>query len=266
MSQTRPQMAVAWQIKNSLWIIFTLIPLGFTCYGAFFFIGIRANQKKWVTIGFIYLFLIMLSFILILPFENEHILTDIGATIILFAWLSSIFFSFAVRNQYLRIMFQKKVQYEQGLTSMGMNHVVDKKEIESIQQKTSEKVASSLEKDEASSKQTKQPLGKMKPAKKIVTTAPLQVININSVTEREIRALPSVHSFLAKKIVAVRKKSKPFRSIADMAEAVEVEPHIFKKATPYIAFTNEEVMEKQQALTEGSTNGKPKRRGRIVDY
>lgn len=257
MPNERPQMTNTWKFLNSLWIVLTLIPLGLTCYGAFFYIGIRANQRKWVIIGFVYLVLIMLSFYLIAAFENEHFLTDIGVVIILFTWFSSIFFSFAVRNQYLRITFKKKVQYERGLSTMAMNKVVDKEEIKHKQQHPKETPQKHV---------SKQPLGKMEPAKKVTTTSPTKVININHATENQIRALPSVHSFLAKNIVKVRKKNKPFRTIEDIAKAVGIQPHILEKAAPYIAFTNKQVEEKRAKLDETKNDKHANRSGRLVDY
>lgn len=257
MTQARPEMTNTWKFLNSLWIVLTFIPIGLTCYGAFFYIGIRANQKKWVIIGFVYLALIMLSFYLISAFDDEHFLTDIGVVVILFTWFSSIFFSFAVRNQYLRIIFKKKVQYERGLSTMAMNKVVDKEEIEQKQQRPKETPQQDV---------SKQPLGKIEPAKKVTTTSPTKVININHATENQIRALPSVHSFLAKNIIKVRKKNKPFRSIEDIAQAVGIQPHILDKAAPYIAFTNKQVEEKRAKLDDTKNNEHAKQSGRLVDY
>src|SRR5699024_6570390 len=117
MSNSTIKMTTGWKILNSLWVLVTFVPLGLVAYIGFFFIGIRENNRKFLVTLFIYLFLIMVSFVMTGAFDTEHFMINIGVGILLAAWFSCMIHSFAVRQKYLNIIFRRKVHYEHGLNT-----------------------------------------------------------------------------------------------------------------------------------------------------
>jgi|SRR5690625_3014021 len=248
MSNTSIKMTTGWKIMNSLWILLTLVPLGLLAYAGFFFIGLRANNRKWLVAGMIYLCIIMSSFVIIGWADRDHILTDIFVSVLLVAWVSCIIHSFAVRQRYLNIIFQRKVQYEYGLSSILNKTTVDPA---SIKQRT---------------EKTKQPLGAVSPAKQVTTTSDPDVININNASVEEISSLPSIHMFLAKKIIQARDKVNRFESLEHIAELIHVQSHVLEKSAPYIAFDDQEIASLKAQLETKPDMKKMTKSGRLVDY
>lgn len=242
MSNTTIKMTAGWKFMNSLWIILTFVPFGLLAYAAFFFIGLRANNKKWLVAGIIYLFAIMSSFVIVGWADRDHMLSDIFVSVLLVAWISCIIHSFAVRQRYLNIIFKRKIQYEYGLSSIANK---------TTKQRTEKK---------------KQPLGTVSPAKQVTTISKLQVININKASVEEISSLPSIHMFLAKMIIQARNKVNRFESLEHIAELINVEPHVLERSAPYIAFTDKEIANLKVQLEMNPDMNKTKKSGRLVDY
>src|SRR5690625_4688916 len=249
MSNSTIKMTTGWKILNSLWVLVTFVPLGLVAYIGFFFIGIRANNRKWLVTGFIYLILIMGSFVMTGTFDTEHIMSNIGVGILLTAWFSYMIHSFAVRQQYLNIVFRRKVHYEHGLNTQVSKQVVDVSEMKEQQAKQTQLQNKKVENKEKQQKLT-----------------PPQVININKATEEEISTLPSIHPFLAKNIVKAREKVNQFESIEHLATVVNIKPHILNKSKPYIIFADEKVSSQKAQHKRESEKEKVRKSGRMVDY
>ena len=245
MSDSHMKMTRGWKLANSLWILLTLLPFGLFAYGSFFFIGIRTGKKNWIRAGFIYLIITMVSFYIITTMDSDHVLTEIFVWVVLAAWIVCVFHSFAVRQEYLNIIFKRKIEYEYGLNAANKREIKD--------------VASIKRQRDKSEKETK-----VNENNTHIKLTP-QVININKATEHEIAALPSIHVFLAQSIIQVRDEGVLFESVEQLANAVNIKVHVLKKATPYIAFTDNEVTELKKQLDLDSTE-KTNRSGRLVDY
>jgi len=89
-----------WEIVNSLWVIilFTLL----LCFIAFFYIGIRAKQRKWLLFGCMYM---ALCFVVPMFGTLEGIrdtsFREISAIFCLISWIACIFHGFISRREYL---------------------------------------------------------------------------------------------------------------------------------------------------------------------
>lgn len=250
MAKERFVMTTGFKIANSLWIVMTLIPLGLTTYCGFFFIGIRANQRKWLISGFVYLVIVMSSFYFISETFEDHILNDIFVWVLLGGWVASVVHAASIRQQYLNIIFERRVAYQRGLNTIKERKVVDPKSLErskSSRKNTLDHTTSNQEKENP-----------------IVNPT---IININKATEEEIRALPSIHPFLAKSILQARHDVGQFESIEHLAMVVNIQPHIFSKCKDYIAFTDD-IKTELEAKANHSKQDKHtgKQTGRMVDY
>lgn len=230
----------SWVFFNSIWLIFLFTPLGLGTFASFFFIGIRANVKKWIYAGIVYLILVITGFILINYFDDEHILTDIGVGFIMGAWLTAIGHGFSVRSKYLQIIALQK--QERNLAKVEQENV-------SI-------VTAAEIKDNKKSSKKKAKLTESEP----------NVINMNRATEKEISQLPSIHPFLAKEIIKIRKKVKKFESLEHFARMTNVKPHILARSKKYMKFTDIDVKTARRKSDEDINQSKSNRKGRIVDY
>lgn len=224
-----------WIFLNSIWLIFLFIPLGLGTFASFFFIGIRANVKKWIYAGVIYMVLVITGFILINYFDNAHILSDIGVGLIMGAWLTAIGHGFSIRRKYLKIIANQG--QGKNLTEINKEHI---------------SVVTAGEMKRNSPKENK----KIDP----------QIINMNRATEKQISQLPAIHPFLAKEIIKIRKKVKKFKSLEHFARVTNVKPHILAKAKNYMMFSDKEVKIAESNKLTSKKKNKGKRKGRIVDY
>lgn len=247
MSNTSLKMPLGWQILHSLWLIFVFVPLGLLAYVGFFIIGLAARKRKWLITGFIYLVIIMGAFVTTGSYDKNHPMSDIGVFTLLISWIVCIVHSFAARGEYLRIMYKRKLLYEQDLKNALHHQALNGREVEGKQINHRQSL-----------------INKKSSAEKVQTTLSAQVINVNKATEVEISALPSIHSFLAKDILNARKRVGRFKSIEHLATTVNIKPHVLKKSEPYIMFTDDEgSLEKEQVDTESKQTRKA---GRMVDY
>ncbi|OCB93115.1 uncharacterized protein SRCM101294_03531 [Bacillus amyloliquefaciens] len=53
-----------WEVLHSWWLLLTLVPFALTAFLAFFYIGYRAKNKKWLKYGLIYFIILAIAFVL----------------------------------------------------------------------------------------------------------------------------------------------------------------------------------------------------------
>src|SRR5690625_2854 len=232
-------LGLKWELMRSYWLIWLLVHLGFTIFISFFYIEIRVRQLKWMIAGFVYLGIVIQAFVFTELFPEEHIVFDLSVGIIIFGWVAACVHAFLARSEYLYLL-ARKLHPEQ------VTEVHFKKK-----------------------QPTRMNIKEKQPKKTIIPTKQEeknpQVINMNKATEEELKQLPSIGPFLAKQIIAVRKKVKRFASYAHLVEVLEIKPHVLLKAKEFMVFSDEELetpdepKEKQKATLT-------KKSGRIVDY
>lgn len=52
-----------WEVPHSWWPLLTLVPFALTAFLAFFYIGYRAKNKKWLKYGLIYFIILAIAFV-----------------------------------------------------------------------------------------------------------------------------------------------------------------------------------------------------------
>ncbi|ERH54745.1 MULTISPECIES: hypothetical protein [Bacillus amyloliquefaciens group] len=81
-----------WEVLHSWWLLLTFAPFALTAFLAFFYIGYRAKNKKWLKYGLIYFIILAIAFVL--P-------STPGVYIVLPLWGISIIHGLKVRAAYL---------------------------------------------------------------------------------------------------------------------------------------------------------------------
>src|SRR5919107_5843006 len=88
-----------WEILHSLWIGWTFT-LGIFSWVAFFYIGIRARQRKWILWGVLYL--VPIAVVILLLAADASAALGVPAMLLTFGLgVTSIFHAFWVRKEYL---------------------------------------------------------------------------------------------------------------------------------------------------------------------
>jgi len=85
-----------WENGNSLWLIWSFIM--FLNFIPFFWIGVRAKQKKWLVFGLVYFMFCFFSPVL---FVGIDIYANTSTSLMLIAWIVSIIHAFLSRKEYL---------------------------------------------------------------------------------------------------------------------------------------------------------------------
>src|SRR5687768_2345777 len=89
-----------WEILHSLWIGWTLFTLGFLCWIAFLYIGIRTRQRKWILWAVVYSVPFCLSGLLSVIFgpsaDVPNQVENVGVALAIAVWGVSAIHAFRV--------------------------------------------------------------------------------------------------------------------------------------------------------------------------
>ena len=224
-----------WEFLHSFWLLWLLFIYkhGNLTFMAFFYIGIRARQWKWVLSGCIY-FIVVLAFVLVKRMGYvEHPIFDVTLGFMLFFYITSWVHAFWARKEYLQIIAQRKLEKERKIVQQKRKE--DDKKIEQA-------ISSGRQQHGLTVKnmQRKEP------------------IYINTASKREIATITGKE--VAKEIIRARKKYGRFTSVIDLIRVVELKPHRFAEMKKYFMFDDDllEANDQQTASKQG--------RGRMVDY
>ncbi|MDR2712508.1 MAG: helix-hairpin-helix domain-containing protein [Clostridiales bacterium] len=210
-------MGKGWEIRNSLWIIWTFVPA--LNWIPFFWIGSRAKQRKWILFGCLYLLLC-----LILPGisgekwveENQLVRATITPAFGL-AWLASIFQAFLSRKEYL-------VRRE---TIINTRQAADNAYRQQIQNSYLQQHGYSQQSGIQATATPQTPPSQ--PVSQIPTyqqpPQPNQKINLNTASEHQLTSLPGVGVALAKRAVEIRTQIGGFISVEDFIQRLALMPH-----------------------------------------
>lgn len=232
----------AWEYRNSLWMLWTLLTLGFLNYVSFFYIARKVKQKKWFRAGIVY----SVFFIIFVLAPDDF------TGIFLISWAVSIFHVFKVRTEYLLRL--------EAIQALGLeNRELSKlREIISKEYDRPEenRVISSVSIAEQGSISHQEHRGKKEASKPVGKNEENKKVDINSATEQEIAEIPGIGSIFASKIIAVRSQENGFDSFNQFIELLSVKPHLAEKIKSYIVFSKVNSIENRVKKTEG----------RIVDF
>ena len=209
-------MGKRWEWLNSFWLIW-MFTFMFS-WVAFFWIGTRTKQKKWILSGCLYL-----VFCFVLPTFGTYIKGTVFANIItamfIFAWIASVVHTALSRKEYLirreaviKIQSEASIAYREKLQADYANQSsVDNQKINQYyddQTPSFDKQQVHIEPSLSSEKLIE------------------KKINLNIASEQEISLLPGVGVVLAKKAVILRQmQAGGFASVNDFCDKLSLMPH-----------------------------------------
>lgn len=231
----------AWEYRNSLWMLWTILSLGFLNYVSFFYISHKVKQKKWFIAALVYsgIFVLYMS------------LPDFFTPIFLISWIFSVFHVFKVRTEYL-------LRLEAVQASGLRNRDLDK--LKETISREYDKPNSAVQSSNARFEERESITPFQSREKEVIETDKSNVmekrIDINTASEEQIASVPGVGSIFAAKIVALRKQENGFHSFDHFVQALSVKPHLAEKMKSHMKFSD-----------TSRTNQEVKRaEGRIVDF
>lgn len=216
--------SIKWKVINSLWVILAFIPLisGF----AFIFAGLRVKKKLWICFGII----VSLSWIpSIEGIVDSSLFFNILGPINAILWYAGMFYVFYVLREYLvrleaieknenykdKIFEEYNLQGKTMPTSLKNDNVQNN--LQYSEQNNIQELYSDINQDKFSN---------------------LSLIDINKDSEDKLSLLPGINLILAKKIVKIRSSGYEFHSVEDLAEKLNLKPHIIEKLRPLVVFSN----------------------------
>ncbi|WP_226681716.1 ComEA family DNA-binding protein [Sutcliffiella horikoshii] len=223
-----------WELGNSIWILWTLVPFGFTNFIAFYYIGIRMKQWKWILAAFIYTIPFIGAMVAPDSVPDGHWMEDVIYSTLLTLWVISIFHAIKARSEYL-------IRLETWLDS-------------GLREKEFSRIRSEVSKEYGIQETTPS-----FPTKTIShNVASTERININTATEKEIASIQGIGAIFAQKVVAARNEAGGFQSLDHFIDKLQIKPHVRMKLENRITFD----MENQSV----SSPEQPKTQGRVIDY
>lgn len=232
----------AWEYRNSLWMLWTLLTLGFLNYVSFFYIARKVKQKKWFRAGIVY----SIFFIIFV------LATDAFAPVFIISWIVSVVHIFKIRTEYL---LRLEAVQASGLNNRELDKLKETiaKEYErpnsnyATSNKRVEEIAPNMPQNQLVERESN------KTEERNVIDKP---IDINNASEKEIAEVPGIGSIFASKIVSVRSQENGFKSFDHFVQTLSVKPHLAEKIKSHISFSYNSHTEQRVKKTEG----------RIVDF
>lgn len=232
----------AWEYRNSLWMLWTVLSIGFLNYVSFFYISRKVKQKKWFKAALVY----SVIFIMYMIFP------DFFTPIFIISWIVSIFHVFKIRTEYLLRL--------EAVQASGLNNRELDKLKETItreyERSTSNYTEANTRVEERASIKPQIPLAEVKYIKAEESGFMEKRIDINTALEQEIAEVPGIGNIFASKIVSVRSQENGFRSFDHFVQTLSVKPHLAEKIKSHISFSHNSHTEQRVKKTEG----------RIVDF
>jgi competence ComEA-like helix-hairpin-helix protein len=268
-----------WEYANSWWVLLTLLPIAMGSFIAFLYAGSTAKNKRWKIFGYVYLVLFVLLFI---PD------TDTSVGLFLALWIVTIVHAFKIRPAYLvqldilkaneheivseeisRLRQEaeerlgKKVQPPQRQKSKGFDGAQQSMQQgfdggqQSIDQGfdgTQQFMDQGFNGAQQSMNHgfNQQPVAPFTPLVKAAEEQTIEKIDINTASETELAAIPTIGIILAKKVVIKRQELGSFQSFEQFSQIMGLNEHTIERLRDQVYFSQ---VQNQKMKT-----------GRMIDY
>jgi len=204
----------AWELRNSLWLLWSAS--FFFAFIPFFWIGVRAKQRKWILFGCLYL---VLCFALPMASVEETLVNAAVGDIGIFASLGfiivAIVHAFLARREYLILRAAIIDEREAGATLYAQTYGQD---VAWNAPASNSSVASNVVQSVIDSP----PVLEDSHAETLIVP---EKIDLNNCTEQHFASLPGVSIALAKQAVLMRSEIGSFSSVKDFCSRLDLMPH-----------------------------------------
>lgn len=225
-----------WEFLHSIWILWTFT-LSFFGWVAFFYVGIRAKEPRWVAWGAFY----SVPFILAMIFTDQEPMFSVAAALTLLLGVMGIVHAFRIRPDYL----ERLAARQRGRAPAEAFYPPDARRHEQPAQPVSP----------AEPTPTAPPAPAMAPRQAASSASNAAVaLELNAATERELASLPGVGPVLAKRAVTERAQRGGFGSVDELGQILDLKPHVIERLRPLLAVG---------AQSRPSRAG---RTGRLIDF
>ncbi|MER1998803.1 MAG: helix-hairpin-helix domain-containing protein [Lysinibacillus sp.] len=232
-----------WELRNSIWTLWTFFPFGFFNYISFYYIAMRLKDKMLFLYGVLY----SIPFINVMAMDSinnpSSMYEDFSYITILVVWIISIVHVIKVRRHYL-LTRANSVSYADQL----------EEENRQLQQR--------LQSLATADHQPKEPTPMIHTESKAVelstTVAKNEAvapIDVNTATEAELANIVEIGPLLASKIILERQQAVRFTSYDHFAQVMDFKPHIAHKLKKHLMVSNDQ--------PQPTTSSK---QGRVIDY
>lgn len=216
---------IKWEMKNSLWLIYSWIPLVYSA--ALMYIANRVDYKPFKIIANITLFLTMGALVIILvslAADNENLGT--GMILLLFLLHILTFVECLIlRPKYLKLLALK----EDGPAKRNVVEYLAEKPAAAVNpEKEVEKALKSAESKVFIDKEVSERLDGIKEVKKSEPekTAVGGKVDINTCTADELASLPGLNLVDGKKAISHRAEIGGYKSVEEFVWFLGIKPHI----------------------------------------
>lgn len=231
-----------WELKNSIWMLWVFLTLGFFNYISFFYISYKVKQRKWFVAGILYSIPFILMMLTSDTVLSEHWLSDVGMIGYIIGFIVSVIHVIKIRPEYLLRLDAK--------LSSGYKE----KEIDHLKKTIAREYGATpvLDKQPVLTFPTADEQINFNEKKEMRIT---QVV-INEATEQELANIPGIGGLFAKKIISARSQENGFQSFKHFIDVLSVKPHLAEKIKPYLLFPEKEPVVASAQKTEG----------RVIDF
>ncbi|MGL5479030.1 MAG: helix-hairpin-helix domain-containing protein [Clostridium sp.] len=202
----------SWRIENSLWVILSFVSL--LSGLQLIYIGLKVNNKKWKVLGMVTLALIYAAAMLHIIFPFISFDVSVGIFAVVYIW--NIIYSFAIREEYLRV-------YSNILTQKIMEN---NKEYYKLDEDTNN---TELKGKKVSVDANREVNDAMKEINSLVNKSSKEndvsnKIDINTCDERTLIKECGTNIVIAKRAIKYREEKGGFKSIDEFIELINVAP------------------------------------------
>ena len=229
-----------WELRNSIWTLWTFFPFGFFNYISFFYIAARLKDKKLFIYGILY----AIPFINIMVMDSSKnsstLYEDLSYLTIFIVWIISIFHVMKVRRHYLLLKVDT-VSYADQLAE----------ENRQLQQKL-QSLTNTSDTPKTTTVIPKTPINKVEPTSNTIA----EPIDLNVATETELAKITEIGPLLAGKIIIERQQIGRFTSYDHFTQVMDFKPHIAHKLKKHVTVIANEIPQPPNLSKQG----------RVIDY
>lgn len=221
-----------WEILHSLWIAWTFT-LGFFNWVAFFYIGIRARQRKWILWGLVYAIPFILSMAFVERPAFDGWVGDLAVALTLILGVISIIHAFTIRKEYLLRL--EALQRSEIDTNAALRQRIQTEDQMNAGETTPSHTTGQAIYTTPSSHRagTTEPPQASEPM--AYATSQRLTIDLNNSSVQEIASLPGIGLIIAKRAASLRESRGGFRSVEDFGEALNLKPHVIERIKPLVS-------------------------------